>query len=156
VKSARLANSSGVWLAIESQLAEKKKQLLYRKKKMYISQHHFGQHEGHLRDEANDIAKESGAWHVNYTDPCTGLKRGWFATSTVDGTNSGEVEQNVMRKVQVIGGFKALRKPQVIENSEKYLAIFSLPSEGHDSGRPSNAPISQFHATKGQPARRAA
>jgi hypothetical protein len=34
--------------------------------------------------------------------PCTGLKRGWFATSTVDGTNSGEVEQNVMRKVQVI------------------------------------------------------
>jgi hypothetical protein len=77
---------------------------------MYISQHFFGQHEGHLRDEANDIAKESGARHVNYTDPCTGLKRGWFATSTVDGTNSGEVEQNLMRKVQAIGGFDALRK----------------------------------------------
>ena len=65
VKNARLANSSGVSLAIELQLAEKKKQLLYGKKKMYISQHYFGQHEGHLRDEANDIAKESGAWHVN-------------------------------------------------------------------------------------------
>jgi len=76
------------------------------KEKMYISQHFFGQHGGHLRDEANDIAKESGAWHVNYTDPCTGSKRGWFATSTVDGTYSGEVEQNVMRKVKAIGGFK--------------------------------------------------
>ena len=77
---------------------------------MYISQHYFGQHKGHLRDEANDIARESGARHINYTDPCTGLERGWFCTSTVDGTNSGEVEQNVMRKVQAIGGFKALRK----------------------------------------------
>jgi len=125
---------------------------------MYISQHYFGQHEGHLRDEANDIAKESGAWHVNYTDPCTGLTRGWFATSTVDGTNSGEVEQNVMRKVQAIGGFKALRKPQARDRAvkEKYLAIFPLPSEGHDSGRASNVPISQSHATEGQPARRAA
>jgi len=28
----------------------------------------------------------------------------------VHGTNSGEVDQNVMRKVQAIGGFKALRK----------------------------------------------
>jgi hypothetical protein len=125
---------------------------------MYISQHCFGQHEGHLRDEANAIAKESGAWHVNYTDPCTGLKRGWFATSTVDGTNSGEVEQNVMRKVMAIGGFKALRKSQARDRAgkEKYLAIFPLPSEGHDSGRASKAPISQFHASKGQPARRAA
>ena len=78
---------------------------------MIISQHYFGQHEGHLRDEANDIAKESGAWHVNDTDPRTGLKSGWFATSTLDGTHPGEVEQNVMRKVQAIGGFKALRKP---------------------------------------------
>jgi hypothetical protein len=77
---------------------------------MYISQHYFGQHKGHLRDEANDIARESGAWHINYTDPCTGLERGWFYTSTVDGTNSEEVEQNVMRNVQAIGGFKALRK----------------------------------------------
>ena len=77
---------------------------------MYITQHFFGEHEGHLTHDANDFAKESGAWHVNYTDPCTGLKRGWFVTSTVDGTNSGEVEQNVMRKVQAIGGFRALRK----------------------------------------------
>jgi hypothetical protein len=77
---------------------------------MYISQHFFGQHEGHLRDEANGIAKESGAWHVNDTDPCTSLERGWFATSTQDGTHPGEVEQNVMRKVQAIGGFKALRR----------------------------------------------
>ena len=125
---------------------------------MIISQHYFGQHEGHLRDEANDIAKESGAWHVNYTDPCTGLKRGWFVTSILDGTDTGEVEQNVMRKVQAIGGFKALRKPQARDfaGKKKYLAIFPLPSEGHDSGRPSNAPISQFHATRGQPARRAA
>lgn len=77
---------------------------------MIISQHYFGQHEGHLRDEASDIAKESGAWHVNYTDPVTGLERGWFATSTLDGTKSGEVERNVIRKIQAIGGFKALRK----------------------------------------------
>ena len=77
---------------------------------MIISQYSFGQHTGHLRDEANDIAKEFGAWHVNDTDPCTGLERGWFATSTLDGTNSVEVEQNVMRKIQAIGGFKALRK----------------------------------------------
>jgi len=125
---------------------------------MIISQHYFGQHEGHLRDEANEIAKESGAWHVNYTDPCTGLKRGWFATSTLDSTNSGEVEQTVMRKVQAIGGFKALRKPQARDRAgkEKYLASFPSPSEDHGSGRASNAPISQFHATKGQPARRAA
>ena len=125
---------------------------------MYITQHYFGEHEGHLTHDADDFAKESGAWHVNYTDPCTGLKRGWFATSTVDGTNSGEVEQNVMRKVQAIGGFKALRKPQARDRAgkEKILAIFPLPSEGHDSGRASKAPISQSHATKGQPARRAA
>jgi hypothetical protein len=125
---------------------------------MYITQHFFGEHEGHLTHDANDFAKESGAWHVNYTDPCTGLKRGWFVTSTVDGTNSREVEQNVMRKVQAIGGFKALRKQEARDRAgkEEYWAIFSLPSEGHDSGRPSNAPRSQFHATKGQPARRAA
>ena len=77
---------------------------------MYISQHFFGQHEGHLKDEANNIAKESGAWHVNYTDPCTGLERGWFATFTRNGTDPAEVEQNVLRKVQAIGGFRALRK----------------------------------------------
>jgi hypothetical protein len=45
---------------------------------MIISQHIFGQHEGHLRDEANDIAKKAGAWHVNDIDPRTGLKSGWF------------------------------------------------------------------------------
>ena len=77
---------------------------------MYISEHFFGHHEGHLRDEVNDIAKESGAWHVNYTNPCTGLERGWFATSTLDGTHSGEVEQNVMRKVQLSVDLKPLRK----------------------------------------------
>ena len=77
---------------------------------MYISEHFFGQHEGHLRDEVNDIAKESGARHVNYTNPCTGLERGWFATSTLDDADPGEVEQNVMHKVQAMGGFKALRK----------------------------------------------
>ena len=108
---------------------------------MIISQHYFGQHEGHLRDEANDIAKECGARHINYIDQCTRLERGCFYTFIVDGTNSREVEQNVMRKVQAIGGFKALRKPQ---------------ARDRDSGRASNAPISQFHATKGQPARRAA
>jgi len=125
---------------------------------MYITQHFFGEHEGHLTHDANDFAKESGAWHVNYTDPCTGLKRGWFVTSTVDGTNSREVEQNVMRKVQAIGGFKALRKTLARDRADKgkILAIFPLPSEGHDSGRASNAPIGQSHATKGQPARRAA
>jgi len=42
--------------------------------------------------------------------PCTGLERGWFATSTRDGTHPGEVVQNVMRKVQAIAGFKALRR----------------------------------------------
>jgi hypothetical protein len=77
---------------------------------MIISQHIFGQHEGHLRDEANDIAKESGAWHVNYTDPCTDLKRGWFATSTLNGAPPREVEQNVMLKIQAIGGFRALQE----------------------------------------------
>jgi hypothetical protein len=77
---------------------------------MIISQHIFGLHEGHFRDEANDIAKESGAWHVNYTEPGTDLKRGWFATSTLNSTLPREVEQNVMRKVQAIGGFEALRK----------------------------------------------
>ena len=125
---------------------------------MIISQHYFGQHEGHLRDEANDIAKECGARHINYIDQCTRLERGCFYTFIVDGTNSREVEQNVMRKVQAIGGFKALRKQEARDRAgkEEYWAIFSLPSEGHDSGRPSNAPISQFHATKGQPARRAA
>ena len=125
---------------------------------MIISQHFFGQHEGHLSDEANDIAKESGAWHVNYTDPCTGLRRGWFATSTLDGTVSGKVEQNVMRKVQAIGGFKALRKTLARDRAGKgkILAIFPLPSEGHDSGGASSAAISQRRATEGQPARRAA
>ena len=77
---------------------------------MITSQHFFGQHEGHLIDEADDIAKQSDAWHVNYTDPSTGLKRGWFATSTLNGTKSAEVEQNVMRKVQAMGGFEALGK----------------------------------------------
>ena len=70
----------------------------------------FGQHEGHLRDEANDIAKKAGALHFNHTDPRTGLKSGWFGIFTLNGTDSGEVEQNVMRTVQAIGGFEALRK----------------------------------------------
>ena len=77
---------------------------------MIISQHIFGLHGGHLQDEANDIAKESGAWHVNHTEPGTGLKRGWFATSTLNGTLPREVEQTVMRKVQAIGGFEALQE----------------------------------------------
>ena len=91
-------------------------------KKMYISQHFFGQHEGHLRDQANDIAKESGAWHVNYTDPCTGLKRGWFVPSTLDGAHSEEIEQNVMRKVLAIGGFKALRSEDRDADRERHSA----------------------------------
>jgi hypothetical protein len=90
---------------------------------MYITQHFFGEHEGHLTHDANDIAKESGAWHVNYTDPCTGLKRGWFVTSTLDGTDSGEVEQNVMRKVQAIGGFKALRKQDYVNADTEFLTV---------------------------------
>jgi hypothetical protein len=88
---------------------EQQKQRRKKKEMFIISQRYFGLHEDHLRDEANDIAKESGAWHVNYTDPRTGLKRGWFASSTLNGAHNGDVEQNVMRKVQAIGGFEALR-----------------------------------------------
>jgi len=125
---------------------------------MYITQHFFGEHEGHLTHDANDFAKESGAWHVNYTDPCTGLKRGWFVTSTLNGTDSREVEQNVMRKVQAIGGFEALRKTQARDRAgkEKILAIFPLPSEGHDSGGASSAAISQtscYRRPTGPPSR---
>jgi len=125
---------------------------------MYITQHFFGKHEGHLTHDANDFAKESGAWHVNYIDPCTGLKRGWFVTSTLNGTDSREVEQNVMRKVQAIGGFEALRKTQARDRAgkEKIPEIFPLPSAGHDSGGASSAAISQRRATEGQPARQAA
>jgi hypothetical protein len=110
---------------------------------MYITQHFFGEHEGHLTHDANDIAKESGAWHVN---------------STLNGTDSREVEENVMRKVQAIGGFEALRKQPARDRAgkEEYWAIFSLPSEGHDSDGASSAPISHRRATEGQPARRAA
>jgi hypothetical protein len=91
-------------------------------KKMYIGQHFFGQHEGHLRDQANDIAKESGAWHFNYTDPCTGLKRGSFVTCTLDGAHGKEIEQNVMRKVLAIGGFKALRLEDRDADRERHLS----------------------------------
>jgi hypothetical protein len=48
--------------------------------------------------------------HFNHTDPRTGLKSGWFGTFTLNGTNSGEVQQNVMRNIRAIGGFEALRK----------------------------------------------
>jgi hypothetical protein len=65
---------------------------------------------GWIGEAKQNIARESSAWHVNYADPCTGLKRGWFATSILNGTHSGEVEQNLMRKIQAISGFKALSK----------------------------------------------
>lgn len=101
---------------------------------MYISQRCFGLHEGHLTEETNDIAKECGAWHVNYTDPCTGLKRGWFAT--LNSIHNREVEQNVMRKVQAfIGGFEALQKSRLL----------SADLEPYENGR-HQSPRSDRHA----------
>lgn len=74
-----------------------------------MSEHFFGLHAGHLSKRADDIAGKHGAWHVNYTDPGTGERRGWFATHNRGNPFDRDTANAVMSAIDAVGGIDALR-----------------------------------------------
>jgi hypothetical protein len=46
-----------------------------------MSEYLFGLHHGHLNRNADRIAKRHNAIHVNFTEPGTNRRRGWFAAA---------------------------------------------------------------------------
>lgn len=74
-----------------------------------MSEYFFGLHAGHLTARADKIAKRHGAWHVNYTDPGTGQRRGWFGCHNRGAPFDGATARAVMTDIKTAGGFDALR-----------------------------------------------
>jgi hypothetical protein len=74
-----------------------------------MSEYNFGVHNGHLKKQADAIAKKHGAWHVNYNDP-TGQLRGWFGCPNRGAPFDDNTARAVMAAIEKAGGFDGLRK----------------------------------------------
>jgi hypothetical protein len=68
-----------------------------------MSEHFFGLHRGHLPARADNIAQKFGAWHVNYTEPGTGILRGWFACPNRGQPFNGITAQQVVDAIVAAG-----------------------------------------------------
>lgn len=69
-----------------------------------MSEHHFGLHRGHIDDaKADAIARRNGAWHVNYTDPGTREKRGWFCCRNLGFPFDRDTARAVMADIRAAG-----------------------------------------------------
>ncbi len=80
-----------------------------------MSEYFFGLHEGHLKVQADQIAKKIGGHyrncgHVNYTDPGTGQQRGWFYCPNLGHPFDAATEKAVMSAISDAGGIGALRR----------------------------------------------
>lgn len=63
-----------------------------------MSEYHFGLHNGHLNSKlAGKIAERHGAWHINYTDPGTNKKRGWFCCNNLGNPHDSAVARDVTK-----------------------------------------------------------
>lgn len=70
----------------------------------------FGTHEGHLTAKASRIARKHDAWHVNYTEPGTGRRRGWFGKDQRLGAPFDQaVSDAVLGDIEKAGGIDAFR-----------------------------------------------
>ena len=74
-----------------------------------MSEYFFGLHAGHLTAQAGKIAKRHGAWHVNYTDPGTGRRRGWFECHNRGEPFDRRTAAAVLSDIEAVGGFAALQ-----------------------------------------------
>jgi len=70
--------------------------------------YHFGLHAGHLRAQADRIAKRHGAMQVNHTEP-GGRRRGWFECPNRGEPFDGRTAAAVMADIDKVGGIDALR-----------------------------------------------
>ncbi|MFN7305715.1 MAG: hypothetical protein ACK5TQ_03940 [Acetobacteraceae bacterium] len=77
-----------------------------------MSEYFFCVHFGHLKAEADKIAKRHGAYHENYTEPGTGTRRGWFGCRNRGQPFDQQVANAVMADIEKRGGIDALRKKQ--------------------------------------------
>ena len=75
-----------------------------------MGEFHFGLHAGHLAARANVIARGHDAWHVNYTEPGTGRRRGWFACRNLGAPFDGTTARAVLADIEAEGGFDALQR----------------------------------------------
>lgn len=73
-----------------------------------MSEYFFGLHNGHLTIRANQIAKRHGAWHVNFTEPGTGQRRGWFACRNRGNPLDEQIAEKVMQSIDAAGGIYGL------------------------------------------------
>ncbi len=67
----------------------------------------FGLYLGHLTARADAIARRHGAWHDNYTEPGTGIRRGWFGCPNRGPPFEGAIAKAVLADIEA-GGFDAL------------------------------------------------
>ena len=68
----------------------------------------FGLHNGHLVTTADKIAAKHDAGHVNYTEPGTGKRRGWFYCQNLGSPFDERTAQAVMADIERAGGIEAL------------------------------------------------
>jgi hypothetical protein len=73
-----------------------------------MSAFHFGLHDSHLTARADKIAAKHGAWHINYTEPGTGRRRGWFACRNMGHPFDNATANAVLADIEAAGGFEAL------------------------------------------------
>jgi hypothetical protein len=78
----------------------------------------FGQHDGHLSDKAAYVASLYGCRLVRFTDPKDGTRRGLFATPNRSDADNKETAAKVLRAINSMGGFDALRM-----RYEEFLAL---------------------------------
>jgi hypothetical protein len=75
---------------------------------MTMGEFFFGSHRGHLKAKADAIAARHGADHINYTDPGTGERRGWFACGNRGSPFDGQTAAAVMADIDRAGGIESL------------------------------------------------
>ena len=68
----------------------------------------FGSHRGHLKAKADKIAARHNADHINYTDPGTGERRGWFSCANLGSPFDGQTAAAVMAEIDKAGGIESL------------------------------------------------
>lgn len=73
-----------------------------------MSEYFFGLHSGHLSDKANRIAKKHGAGHVNYIEPGTNEKRGWFYCHNQGSPYDQLTADAVMEDIEEAGGLESM------------------------------------------------
>ena len=73
-----------------------------------MSTYNFGLHGGHLSARADKIAQRHGARHINYTDPGSGMRCGWFTKPNQGDPFDRATASAVMQDIVAAGGLDAL------------------------------------------------